>query len=73
LEFALILKHVKFPVNFYFALDLNYSEDLELILENYYKERGGWREASRGGNVQKMNNPSPHGFAVKRGNGIKKD
>jgi hypothetical protein len=54
-------------------LDLNYSEDLELILENYYKERGGWREASRGGNVQKMNNPSPHGFAVERGNGIKKD
>jgi hypothetical protein len=40
LEFALILKHVKFPVNFYFSLDLNYSEDLELIAEIFSKEMG---------------------------------
>jgi hypothetical protein len=41
LEFAFILKHVKFPVNFYFALDLNYSEDLELIAEIFSKKWGG--------------------------------
>jgi len=46
LEFAPILKHVKFLVNFYFALDLNYSEDLDLIMENHYKEREEGGESS---------------------------
>jgi hypothetical protein len=45
LEFALILKHVKFPVNFYFSLDLNYSEDLELIAEIFSKK---WGEGGKG-------------------------
>jgi hypothetical protein len=41
LEFAFILEYVKFPVNFYFALDLNYSEDLELIAEIFSEKWGG--------------------------------
>jgi len=64
LEFAPILKHVKFPVNFYFALDLNYSEDLESIAEIFSKEMGSGGERSGGDHVQKMDIPLPTGWGV---------